>query len=127
MMLNQANLTCKYQYLSDFYNRIIAGASGSTVVEVVTSIEALSVALYGPDLDNTIIQELCAKLVKITIVKASQTLTTAQKVGKCKFIWHKVLRHNLLRLALNINKYRVKLAVAPLRALHHLHEVFSTF
>ena len=117
-MLNQANLTCKYQYLSDFYNRIIAGASGSTVVEVVTSIEALSVALYGPDLDNTIIQEL----VKITIVKASQTLTTAQKVGKCKFIWH-----NVLRLALNINKYQVKLAVAPLRALHHLHEVFSTF
>ena len=115
-------LACKYQYLSGFYNRIIAGASGSTVVEVVTSIEALSVALYGPDLDNTIIQELCAKLVKITIVKASQTLTTAQKVGKCKFIWH-----NVLRLALNINKYRVKLAVAPLRALHHLHEVFSTF
>ena len=85
-MLNQANLTCKYQYLSDFYTRIIAGASGSTVVEVVTSIEALSVALYGPDLDNTIIQELCAKLVKITIVKASQTLTTAQKVRICKFI-----------------------------------------
>lgn len=66
--------------MNTYITSLSTGASGNTVLEVVTSIEALSVALYGPDLSNTIIQELCAKLVKITIVKASQTLTTAQKV-----------------------------------------------
>ena len=67
------------------------GASGATVLEVVTSIEALSVALYGPDLSNTIIQELCAKLVKITIVKASKTLTSAQKVRKLINVFCKII------------------------------------
>ena len=59
---------------------MIEGASAETIVELVSSIEALSVALYGPDLSNTVIQEICAKLVKETIVTASQTLSTTQKV-----------------------------------------------
>ena len=47
---------------------------------LVSSIEAMSVALYGPDLTNTALQEMCAELVKATVVKPSQWLSAEQKV-----------------------------------------------
>ena len=47
---------------------------------LVSSIEAMSVALYGPDLTNLALQEMCAELVKATVVNPSQWLSAEQKV-----------------------------------------------
>ena len=56
------------------------GASGAKVIEFVHSLVALSVSLYGPDLEKTIIQSVALDLVKITIITASAELTATEKV-----------------------------------------------
>ena len=50
------------------------------MLELVASIEALSVALYGADLTNTVIQELCAQLITATVVGPSVALSVEQQV-----------------------------------------------
>ena len=59
------------------------GTSAEIVLELVASIEALSVALYGADLTNTVIQELCAQLVTATIVGPSVALSVEQQAVIC--------------------------------------------
>ena len=56
------------------------GSEADVVVGLVSSIEAMSIALYGPDLTNTALQEMCAELVKATVVNPSQWLSAEQKV-----------------------------------------------
>ena len=58
----------------------LTGTSAEIVLELVASIEALSVALYGADLTNTVIQELCAQLITATIVGPSVALSVEQQV-----------------------------------------------
>ena len=59
---------------------MIIGTEAEIVVGLVSSIEAMSVALYGPDLTNLALQEMCAELVKATVVNPSQWLSAEQKV-----------------------------------------------
>ena len=49
------------------------------MLELVASIEALSVALYGADLTNTVIQELCAQLITATNEGPSVALSVEQQ------------------------------------------------
>ena len=79
---------CKFQWIRVFVNAIstalastsLTGTSAEIVLELVASIEALSVALYGADLTNTVIQELCAQLITATIVGPSVALSVEQQV-----------------------------------------------
>ena len=57
-----------------------SGASGAKVIEFVHSLSALSVSLYGADLEKTIIQSVALDVVKITMVTASAKLTATEKV-----------------------------------------------
>ena len=57
-----------------------SGASGAKVIEFVHSLSALSVSLYGADLQKTIIQSVALDLVKITVITASAELTATEKV-----------------------------------------------
>ena len=57
-----------------------SGTSGAKVVEVVDSLVTLSVSLYGPNLEDTLIQSVALDLVKITIITASAELTETEKV-----------------------------------------------
>ena len=58
------------------------GVSGAKVIEFAHSVEALSAALYGADLENSIIQKAAVDLVKVTIVTASAKVTTAEQVRR---------------------------------------------
>ena len=57
----------------------LTGTSAEIVLELVASIEALSVALYGADLANTVIQELCAQLITATNEGPSVALSVEQQ------------------------------------------------
>ena len=57
-----------------------SGASGAKVIEFVHSLAALSVSLYGPDLEKTIIQSVALDLVKVTVITASAELSATEQV-----------------------------------------------
>ena len=62
----------------------LLGASGATISELVLSFEAMVLSLYGPDISDPVIQDLAAKLYKVTVLTSSQTLIAKYKTAVSK-------------------------------------------
>ena len=68
------------------------GVEERTILEVVAGIEAFSVALYGPDLKDTVIQNLASQLVKITLVSENKQISEESQVKQLLQIDLKIRR-----------------------------------
>ena len=108
---------CKFQWIRAFVTAIstalastsLTGTSAEIVLELVASIEALSVALYGADLTNTVIQELCAQLITTTIVGHSVAPSVEQQATLTASLTS--IPVSIITLSLGIVKVQARLAL----------------